>query len=406
MKTYAKSLMLALALLALGASLSALYVHYQMLRDPGYSSFCEVSETVSCEEVLASSYSRLFGVPVAAGGAMWAALVFLLALRKTGPANSQAHSPVAGYIFVLSTLGLAVVLYLGYASFFVVGKACPLCLTMYVAVIGMFVVSGAATSVSLSSLPSMAMRDLQSLGRSPLAAAVAVLWVVASASLVALFPRENTAESVASVAAGSPMAPTETLAPEQRAEFEKWIAAQPRVSVPLSPNGAKVLVVKFNDFQCPACREAYLEYRGIVANYEQNHAGRVRFVTMDFPLEAECNLGAVHPSACEASAAVRMARAKGRGPEMEEWFFTHQETMTPATVKAAVRDVAQVTDFDAQYPSVLEQVKADAKLGRDLGVTGTPTFFVNGIKVPSMRPVYFDALIAYELARADAATPQ
>ncbi len=80
--------------------------------------------------------------------------------------------------------------------------------------------------------------------------------------------------------------------------------------------------------------------------------------------------------------------------------------MTPATVKAAVRDVAQVTDFDAQYPSVLEQVKADAKLGRDLGVTGTPTFFVNGIKVPSMRPVYFDALIAYELARADAATPQ
>ena len=81
MKTYARPLIIVLALVALGTSLAALYVHYQMLRDPGYSSFCDISETVSCEEVLSSQYARLFGVPVAAGGAIWAALVLLLGWR-------------------------------------------------------------------------------------------------------------------------------------------------------------------------------------------------------------------------------------------------------------------------------------------------------------------------------------
>ena len=54
---------------------------------------------------------------------------------------------------------------------------------------------------------------------------------------------------------------------------------------------------------------------------------------------------------------------------------------------------------DLQYQNVLEQVRADAKLGRELGVSGTPAFFINGIRVQGgLRPVYFQALIAYELA--------
>jgi protein-disulfide isomerase len=77
--------------------------------------------------------------------------------------------------------------------------------------------------------------------------------------------------------------------------------------------------------------------------------------------------------------------------------------MTPPRVKEAVAQVAQVTNFDEQYPKELEKVRADAKIGRDLGISGTPTFFVNGIQVPSLRAVYFDALIASELKRAEAA---
>jgi len=142
MTKYARPLILALALLALGASITALYVHYQILKDPTYTSFCDINETVSCEAVLESPYATVRGVPVAAGGAIWSTLVLLIAAFGLRRDNTDANAAAAGYIFVLATVGLSAVLYLGYASFFVIGKMCPICLTMYVSVIGVFLVSG------------------------------------------------------------------------------------------------------------------------------------------------------------------------------------------------------------------------------------------------------------------------
>lgn len=397
MKTYARPLILALAGLGLVASVLSLYVHYQLYADPSYTSFCDVSETVSCEAVLQSRYASISGVPVAAGGAIWAALVLLLAWRGMGAPKSDTSAATAGYIFVLSTIGLAAVLYLGYASFFVLQKMCLLCVTMYVSVIGIFLVSGAAASVSLSTLPGRAARDLRGLMSKPVAATIAAVWLVGSVSLVAFFPR---GQAPSPEVAEAPPAPTESLQSDELAQFEKWLDAQPRVQLPVPSDGAQVVVVKFNDYQCPACRQTYLEYKWIVEKYRASSQGRVKFVNVDFPLEAECNLGSVHPSACEAAAAVRMARAKNRAEAMEEWLFQNQATMTPDTVKQGLRQVADVTDFDAQYPKTLELVRADAKLGRDLDITGTPTFFINGIRFStSLRPIYFDAAIAYELKR-------
>src|SRR4249920_2175038 len=79
MTKYARPLITALALVALAASITALYVHYRIIKDPTYTSFCDINETVSCEAVLESAYARVRGVPVAAGGAIWATLVLLIA---------------------------------------------------------------------------------------------------------------------------------------------------------------------------------------------------------------------------------------------------------------------------------------------------------------------------------------
>src|SRR5512132_4359527 len=109
MKTYARPLILVLAVVALAASVASLYVDYQLKFDPNYTSFCDVSETVSCEAVLQSRYATMFGVPVAAGGAIWSALVLLLAWRGMGSSDVQTRERIASYIFVLSTVGLAAV---------------------------------------------------------------------------------------------------------------------------------------------------------------------------------------------------------------------------------------------------------------------------------------------------------
>ncbi|MBI2187861.1 MAG: thioredoxin domain-containing protein, partial [Acidobacteria bacterium] len=110
--------------------------------------------------------------------------------------------------------------------------------------------------------------------------------------------------------------------------------------------------------------------------------------------------------ACEAAVAVRLARTRNRAAQMEEWLFDNQPGLTRDTVKQALADIAQITDFDAQYATVLDEVRKDAQLGQKLQINGTPTFFINGIRIAStLRPAYFDAAIASELRRTQAATP-
>jgi uncharacterized membrane protein/thiol-disulfide isomerase/thioredoxin len=358
-----------------------------------------VNETVSCEAVMTSQYGSVFGVPVAVGGALWSALVLMLGVLGMKPAGSEKAGRVAGYVFVLSTIGLAGVLYLGYASFFILRQMCPLCLMMYVAVVGLFAVSGAAAS-GLTTLPGRLGDDLRNAMASPLAATLGVVWVVAALSLVAFFPREA---EIADVASAAVAPPTELLGADEIAQFTAWMDAQPREDLGVPSNGAQVVVVKFNDYQCPACRQAHNAYRGIQQKYASAYPGQVAFVSLDYPLEAECNQGGIHASACEAAVAVRLARAKNRGAEMEEWLFANQETLTRDSVKEALNEIAQVTDFDARYTETLMGVRTDAQLGQKLQITGTPTFFINGIRIGStLRPAYFDAAIAHELEKAAA----
>ena len=112
----------------------------------------------------------------------------------------------------------------------------------------------------------------------------------------------------------------------------------------------------------------------------------------------------LHPAACDAAVAVRLARAHNKGEALEEWLYTHQQEMTPATVRQAAREIGQVTDFDAKYAATLALVKGDIALGQQLKVNQTPTFFINGVKIDGVwAPQFFDQAIAYELQRAQVA---
>jgi protein-disulfide isomerase len=108
----------------------------------------------------------------------------------------------------------------------------------------------------------------------------------------------------------------------------------------------------------------------------------------------------VHPASCEAAVAVRLAREKGKVDAMEEWLFANQASLTPASVRQAAREVGGVLDMDERYAATLALVKGDTAQGAQLKVTGTPTFFMNGVRLPGLRPEFFDAAIAWELQRA------
>lgn len=395
---------LACALVGLGASAAATYTHYHLLYDPSYRSFCDVSETISCAQVYMSRFSTVRGIPVAVFGALWFVVAALIAAGGL-TAGPSVRESMPGYLFVLSTVALAVVLYLGYASFVLLKAVCVLCLTTYAAVIGLFLVSGAATSFPMTTLPRRAARDVRVFARSPLAITLAALFFVVATSTVVFFAREAafaaTDESVASAPKGGQGAPV-----EQRTELERFMATAPRTPLVVPAQGAKVLIVKFNDFQCPACGQSYLQYKPILAKYDATAPGAVRMVLKDYPLQKDCNdniLQTLHPAACDAAVAVRLARQRNRGEVLEEWLYTHQPTMTPPAVRQAARDIGGVTDFESQYAPTMSSVRSDIALGRSLGIKSTPTFFINGVKFEGMMaPQFFDQAIAYELAHAAA----
>ena len=79
MSKFGRPALLVLAAVAFAASVASLYVHYPLIADPSYVSFCDVNEPVSCEAVYNSAYGTVAGVPVAAGGVVWSALVLLFA---------------------------------------------------------------------------------------------------------------------------------------------------------------------------------------------------------------------------------------------------------------------------------------------------------------------------------------
>jgi uncharacterized membrane protein/protein-disulfide isomerase len=395
------------ALVGFGVSVEASRIHYNLLNNPSYTSFCDVSATVSCSQVYSSRYGSVGGVPVAVFGAMWFGLAALLALAGLTARDSIRES-VPGYLFAGSTLALSVILYLGYASFVILKMVCILCVITYAAVIALFFVSGAVSTVPMMSLPRRMAQDLKVLISSPAALALALLFIGGAASTLAFFPRDSVMSVAAATEAAPPPASAAAAEPavtqDQRSDFEKYYTSQPRMNLVIPNDGAKVLVVKFNDYQCPPCRQSYLDYKSVFAKYAASHPGQVKLVLRDFPLEAECNSSvttSMHPAGCEAAVAARLAREQNRVEPFEEWIFANQQTATRESVKQAVRDIANVQNFDARYDTLLEQVKADIAYGRTLGVRSTPTFFINGVKIEGALPaVYFDQAIAYELARS------
>jgi uncharacterized membrane protein len=385
------------AAVGLASSLTSTYVHYRLLTEPGFTSFCDVSATVSCTEAYLSQYGSFLGVPVAIFGTAYFVAVLGLA-GLGGRQRSSARDAVPGYIFVLSTIALAFVLYLAYAAFFILNAFCILCAITYVAVVAIFIVSGTTSPVPVSALPGRLGADANRLAKSPAALAILALVVVGTSLLAVTFPNESAAPG------GTTAAELPPVTADQRAQLAQWWDLQPRVDVPVAADGATVVIVKFNDYQCPPCRLTHDAYKGVIAKHTAG--GQVKYVIKHFPLEPECNAnapGGGHTAACEAAAAVLLAQPRGTADKMEEWLFANQgpPQLSPGQVRAAARDVAGIDDFDARYPEVLKEIRADANLGGQLNVNSTPTFFINGRKLPQiLQPQYFEVLIELELNRA------
>jgi len=165
---------------------------------------------------------------------------------------------------------------------------------------------------------------------------------------------------------------------------------------------AKVTIVEFSDFQCPYCARAAQTVEQVVEKHGQN----VKVVFKHFPLD-------FHPWAKPAAVAANCAAQQS--PEafwlLHDKYFEHQRELTPETViaqsktyladsgvdLAAWATCAEDTTSDA-HQAMVAAVEADIALAAELGVEGTPSFFVNGVELEGAQ-----ALPAFDAAIAEAA---
>jgi protein-disulfide isomerase len=154
---------------------------------------------------------------------------------------------------------------------------------------------------------------------------------------------------------------------------------------------APVTIVEFSDFQCPFCGRAEPTLRQVRAKY----GDKVRLVYMDFPL-------GIHEHAIDAASAGRCAEEQGKFWQFHDAMFADQSKLKPDDLKADAKklglDTAKFNDcFDkGKYKSGIE---SDMAQGRDLGVDGTPAFFINGRPMTGAQPFEkFQSTIDEELA--------
>lgn len=139
----------------------------------------------------------------------------------------------------------------------------------------------------------------------------------------------------------------------------------------LGPADAKVTIVEFSEFQCPFSQEAFPIIKQVIAKY----GDKVRFVFRDFPLSS------IHPEAQAAAEAASCANEQNKFWALHDLFFLNQADLSGTALTAyATQARVDPVAFGAcrQTTKYLSEVQRDVVDGVAAGVTGTPTFFVNG----------------------------
>jgi protein-disulfide isomerase len=151
---------------------------------------------------------------------------------------------------------------------------------------------------------------------------------------------------------------------------------------PKSNADAVVIVQEFADLQCPACKAAH---EAIVKPLLEAQGSKIRYEFRHFPLRS------IHRYALEAAEASECAADQGKFWEFVDMNYEKQSDLSNETLRQwAVQLKLNMDVFDRCVKSEIKRdhVMAEYEAGKKLGVTGTPSFFVNGKKVESN----FDAI--------------
>jgi protein-disulfide isomerase len=160
----------------------------------------------------------------------------------------------------------------------------------------------------------------------------------------------------------------------------------------IGPANAPITIVEFSDYQCPFCRRWHQEvYEPLLAAYP----GKIKLVYRNFPLTS------IHPDAMGAAEAALCAGEQDAYWPYHEKLFSSESLSTQTFLEYAQELSLNVDKFqsclnDHKYRATIQ---ADSDFAANLGISSTPTFFINGLAVVGAQPLsVFKQVIDKELA--------
>jgi Na+:H+ antiporter, NhaA family len=138
-------------------------------------------------------------------------------------------------------------------------------------------------------------------------------------------------------------------------------------------DGRVIHVVSYTDFLCPYCRR----FRTVLKRLRQAFGERLAYTLRHFPIER------IHPGATFAARLVEAAGRQGLFWKMHDRLFDDEPPFTEAQMLEMAREIGADMDRltrDLADPETLSHVNADIAEGRQSGVSGTPTIFVDGLR--------------------------
>lgn len=136
---------------------------------------------------------------------------------------------------------------------------------------------------------------------------------------------------------------------------------------------AKVYLVEFSDFQCPACGA----FKPYVDEIRMSHKDKLLFAYRHFPLSQ-------HQFALPAAYAAEAAGEQGKFWEMYDFLFSNQEKLSDEKIAEGAKllglDLKKYGE-DTKSEKIKNKIEKDLSDGQKFGVNATPTFFLNGQKL-------------------------
>jgi predicted DsbA family dithiol-disulfide isomerase len=178
--------------------------------------------------------------------------------------------------------------------------------------------------------------------------------------------------------------------------IDRWLSGSERVAE-LATHGHGTRVTVFSDFQCPACAAKHQSYDPVLDTLAESSDGRIVVERLDFPLDSECNPqidALVHPAACEAAVLARIAKGQGIGRQVATYLYEHHGQLTSDSVRAYATQLGMASEYESKYSSVVTLIRQDIEIAARVGIQGTPTYFVNGIRIDnSLTPAMLAAVV-------------